>query len=103
MKRPVRLLPEAKAEFDEAADWYEGQRGGLGLRFVGQIRAVLRRIARNPKLHAAVYKDVRKAVVARFPYVVLYREEDRSVVVIAVFHASRNPGVWKSRARKRKM
>ena len=59
---------------------------------------MLRRIAANPKLHMAVYKDVRKAVVARFPYVVLYRQEPGFVLVIAVFHASRNPNIWKSRA-----
>jgi toxin ParE1/3/4 len=45
-----------------------------------------------------VYKDVRKAVVNRFPYVVLYREEPGALVVIAVFHAARDPNVWKSRA-----
>ena len=30
MSLPIRLLPEAKAEFDAAADWYELQRAGLG-------------------------------------------------------------------------
>jgi len=98
MSLPIRLLPEARAEFDAAANWYEQQRRGLGSRFISQLRAVLQRIAANPKLHMTVYKDVRKAVVARFPYVVLYREEQGLVLVIAVFHAGRDPNVWKSRA-----
>jgi hypothetical protein len=71
MSLPIRLLPEAKAEFDAAADWYEQQRTGLGVDFVTRVRAVLNRVAGNPQMHAAVYQDLRKAVVARFPYVVL--------------------------------
>ncbi len=97
MTLPPRLLPEARAEFDEAADWYESQKAGLGVDLVAKVGAVFKRIAVNPKLHAAVYNDVRKAVVARFPYVVLYREEAGVLIVISVFHTSRNPAVWKSR------
>ena len=90
MSLPVRLLPEAKAEFDAAADWYEQQRPGLGVDFIARVRVVLNRIGTHPRIHAAVYGDVRKAVVARFPYVVLYREEAAEVVVIAVFHTARS-------------
>jgi plasmid stabilization system protein ParE len=98
MSLPVRLLPEARAEFDDATDWYEQQRPGLGVDFVARVRAVLDQIAANPKLHAAVYGDVRKAVVSQFPYIVLYREDPGEVVVIAVFHTARDPSAWQSRA-----
>jgi toxin ParE1/3/4 len=98
MSLPLRLLPEAKAEFDAAADWYEQQRPGLGVDFIARVRDVLNRISANPRLHATVYGDVRKAVVARFPYVVIYREDAAEVVVIAVFHTARDPSIWQSRA-----
>lgn len=97
MNLPVRLLPEAKAEFDSAADWYEQQRAGLGIDFVARVREVLNRISANPQLHPIVYNDVRKAVGRRFPYVVLYREDAGEVVVIAVFHTARDPAIWQSR------
>ena len=58
MSLPIRLLPEAKFEFDAAADWYELQRAGLGVDFVARVRAVLNRIAANPQMYAAVYGDV---------------------------------------------
>lgn len=67
MSFPIRLLPEAKAEFDAAADWYEQQRAGLGMDFIARVREVLNRIAANPQLHATVYGDVPKAVVRHFP------------------------------------
>ena len=97
MSLPVRLLPDAKAEFDAAADWYEQRRPGLGADFIARVREVLTRIAANPGLHRKVYQDVRKTLVRKFPYVVIYREESAEVLVISVFHTSRNPAVWQSR------
>ncbi len=96
MSLPVRLLPEARDEFDAATDWYE-QQAGLGDEFVARVREVFRRVAVNPKLHAKVYKDVRKAVVAKFPYVVLYQEEPGEVLIVSVFHTARDPAVWQGR------
>jgi plasmid stabilization system protein ParE len=97
MSLPIRLLPEAKAEFDKAADWYDEQRAGLGVDLVAKVRETLKGIAANPRMHATVYQDVRKAVVVRFPYIVLYREEAGEVLVISVFHTSRDPSIWQAR------
>jgi toxin ParE1/3/4 len=98
MSLPIRLLPEARAEFGDAADWYDRQRAGLGVDFVTRVRGVLERIADDPQRHAAVYGDVRKAAVPRFPYIVLYREEPGEVIVISIFHTARDPSAWQSRA-----
>jgi toxin ParE1/3/4 len=97
MNLPLRFLPEAKDEFDAAADWYEQRQTGLGVDFVARVREVLNRISANPQIAATVYQDARKVVVTRFPYVVLYREEAGEVLVISVFHTSRDPAVWQSR------
>jgi toxin ParE1/3/4 len=96
MTYPIRLLPEAIDEFDAAAEWYEQKRAGLGIDFVARVREVFQRIAKNPRMHGVVYLDVRKAVVKRFPYVVLYRQDQKEILVIAVFHCSRNPAIWHS-------
>jgi plasmid stabilization system protein ParE len=97
MSLPIRYLPEAKDEYDQAADWYEQKQAGLGIDFIAKVREVLKRIAANPRLHGVVYQDVRKAFVPRFPYVVLYQEEAGEVVVVAVHHTSRDPSSWQSR------
>ncbi len=98
MRLPVRLLPEARVEFDEATDWYEQRRPGLGATFVARVHEVFDHIVANPRRHAVVYLDVRKTLVPKFPYVILYHEEPGEVVVISVFHTSRDPSIWKSRA-----
>jgi len=59
MNLPIRLLPEARAEFDAAADWYEQRRTGLGLEFIGRVREAFQRITDHPEMKAAIYKDVR--------------------------------------------
>ena len=97
MSLSVRFLPEAQAEFDSAVDWYKDRGADLAKDFVARIRAVVKRISTTPKMHAAVHGAVRKAVVSRFPYVVLYREDGVELIVIAVFHTSRDPAEWQSR------
>lgn len=98
MNLPVVLRDEALAEFDEAFDHYEGLRAGLGVDFVTRVQRVFDRIAANPRMHAEVFADIRKAVVTRFPYSVFYRADAARVEVIAVFHQKRNPAIWQGRA-----
>jgi len=95
---PVVLRDAAQAEFDEAFDFYDGRRAGYGVKFANQVQKVFDRISANPDLHPPIFADIRKAVVSRFPYFVYYRAEMGRIEVIAVFHASRDPSVWKGRA-----
>ena len=51
MSLPVVLRRQARAEFDEAFDWYEEQRAGLGIEFAARVQAAFDRIsarARHP-------------------------------------------------------
>lgn len=59
MSLPIHFVPEARAEFDVAVDWYEAQRIGLGGEFITRVRTVLDRIADNPRLHEIAAGDVR--------------------------------------------
>ncbi len=97
MSLPVVLRDEAQIEFDEAFDYYEGQRAGLGIDFVVRVQQVFDRISANPLLHAVVLGDVRKAVVTRFPYCVFYRPHADRVEILAVFQTSRDPAIWQWR------
>lgn len=63
MSLPVVLRAEAQTDFDEAFDWYEAQRPGLGTDFATEVQKVFDRVSANPFLHGVVVQDVRKAVV----------------------------------------
>ncbi len=98
MSLPVVFRRAARAEFDDAADWYEQRRAGLGVAFAAAVQRVLDRIAAQPDFYAQVYQDVQEALVSGYPYCIYYREEPGQVVVLAVFHTSRDPSIWQGHA-----
>ncbi|WP_354085061.1 type II toxin-antitoxin system RelE/ParE family toxin [Bradyrhizobium sp. S3.3.6] len=62
------------------------------------MRTALMRIAENPKQFPPALKNTRRALLRRFPYILVFRETHDAVYVIAVFHTSRDPLVWKQRS-----
>lgn len=93
------ILPLAKEDIREAAKWYNKKSQGLGKRFTAEIREKVRFIKQNPIASNIRYDNVRAAVLNIFPYMVHYTvdEANKTVVVSAVFHTSRNPELWKTR------
>jgi toxin ParE1/3/4 len=87
----------ARAEFDEAADYYERQSVGLGDRFIGQIEATVARALLNPLMPRCSYRECRKLKADKFPYVVIYRIKESRLEILSVMHTSRHPDYWKSR------
>jgi toxin ParE1/3/4 len=98
MSLRIILRAEAEAEFDEAFDFYEARRAGLGPEFMAAVQKVLDTIAVSPRIHAIVFNDVRKGIVRGFPFCIFYRVLTDSIDVLAVFHTSRNPKLWQRRA-----
>jgi toxin ParE1/3/4 len=98
MKLPVVFRQAARAEFDDAADWYEQRRAGLGASFTSAVQQVLSQISGQPELYPRVYRDIREALVSGYPYCIYYREEPGQVVVLSVFHTARDPRNWQGRA-----
>jgi plasmid stabilization system protein ParE len=95
--RSLILRKQARREFDEATDWYEQRRAGLGSSFVRSVETVLREIRKHPARYPWAFRDIREALVPGFPYCVYYREDPAGIVVLSVFHTSRNPAIWQSR------
>ena len=94
----VILVPEARAETLEIFRWYEKQRRGLGVVFRDRLKDAIRRIREAPLAHAPQYRDIRRALVDRFPYAVYYRIMPTAIVVIGVIHGHRHPREWMRRA-----
>lgn len=89
--------PEAESDIAEAYRWYEGRDLGLGTEFIRAVDACLHQIQRHPTLYPVTHKYVRQGVARRFPYSVLYFVSEEIVYVLAVFHSSRDPEIWKDR------
>lgn len=98
MTLAVVFRPAARAEFDDAALWYDERQAGLGAQFVGEIERAIDLAAKHPDRHPIMHKAVRCVRVRRFPYSVFYLAEAERIVVLAVFHARRDPVAWQERA-----
>jgi plasmid stabilization system protein ParE len=97
MTYPLIVAPEAETELVRARDWYEEQQPGLGREFLSCVDEALQRIERTPRGFAENYKHVRQTLVRRFPYIICYIFDGKSVNVLAVFHGHRDPNEWKRR------
>jgi plasmid stabilization system protein ParE len=93
----VILEPEAEQDITDAYDWYEEQRAGLGERFLASVAESLEQIARAPRAHPIVERNVRRMLLRTFPYSVLYRDSGDTLFVVACFHGKRDPAVWRRR------
>ena len=94
----VVMRPVAEAEISEAFRWYEDKSGGLGSEFMRALDAAISSVQRNPTAYAVVHKQMRRALLRRFPYGVIYLFRDNTVIVLGCFHASRNPKQWRTRS-----
>jgi plasmid stabilization system protein ParE len=98
MSLPITFHRAASAEFIEASTWYESKRFGLALEFMAEIDSCVSLASERPLQFAVVREDIRRVVANRFPYSVYFRAEEHRIVVLAVFHGSRDPAIWQARA-----
>lgn len=98
MSLAVTFRRAARSEFVEAAARYETQHPGLGVAFIAEIERCIALAAAQPQSYAVVHDNTRRVTARRFPFSVYFRSEARRIVVLAVFHSSRDPAVWQNRA-----
>jgi toxin ParE1/3/4 len=97
LTRAVLFMPAARLDLIDAQDWYERQLPGLGAKFRDEIDAQIERIANQPTRFPVLLRDVRRAKVQRFPYGLFFRVMPEAIFIIACFHSSRDPLIWKNR------
>lgn len=90
----VIFAPEAQSEFDDARRYYNRQIKGLGDEFREEIRKGLVRIQTWPLSCPVEQGDIRRLVLSRFPYKMLYALESDHLYVLAVAHQHRDPSYW---------
>jgi len=89
--------PEAELELHEAIDYYEDCERGLGYDFSIQVLGTVQNIANYPTAWPVIEEGVRRCLVNRFPYGVVYSIEQDEIFILAVMHLHRHPDYWKNR------
>ena len=75
----------------DAATAYEATRPGLGRAFLDEVRGVRFRIEEFPEGCPEVYAGLRRALVHRFPYGVIYRVTAEAIQILAVLPTRADP------------
>ena len=89
--------PEAEAEFNKAIDYYEEIESGLGFDFAIEVHSAIQRSVTFQKAWTVIDGEIRRSLVRRFPFGILYSIEKEAIFVVAVMHLHRVPGYWKHR------
>jgi plasmid stabilization system protein ParE len=90
----TRLLLPAEQEMFDAARYYESRATGLGQDFLHKVETVLQDLVHSPERWPIMEDDIRRKLIRRFPYSLIYRIELAEVVVLAVMHQKRHPSYW---------
>lgn len=95
----VRYEDAADEELIDEVARYELRHDGLGRELLTAVRDAVRLIAENPAAwQASEYgRDVRRFVMDRFPFTIVYTELANEILILAIAHTSREPGYWRTR------
>ena len=97
MNYNIIIRPEAENDLKEAFLWYETNREGLGYDFLLHFNAGVNFLERNANIFKTEYKGIRKYLIKRFPYKIIYLMKNEIVIIVAVIHVKRNPGLLRKR------
>ena len=87
----ARFSERANKETTDAAVWYEERSKGLGNEFLNEVQKVVDVIEKHPKRYRNTKDYYREALVKRFPYIIIYYFTPGILIIVSVFHASRDP------------
>ena len=90
-------IEEAEQEFVESVTYYESRETGLGLRFRGEVAAVVDWILRFPEVPRLRRRGYRRVNLRAFPHYVAYILRGDTIWVVAIAHGHRRPEFWMDR------
>lgn len=91
--------PEAEKEFFVVIEHYEDCKVGLGYDFSIEVYKSIERIVSFPEAWPPLKSCIRRCLVNRFPYGIIYSIEKNSIFILAIMCLHRKPGYWKNRRR----
>ncbi len=87
----------AERELHDATRYYELESPRLGRSFLNEIERCLRAIVEHPEAGRILLGSVRRRLLWRFPYALLYKITPDSIRILAVMNLKRRPTYWVGR------
>ena len=104
MTKPVIVAEAALRELERGARWYDQQREGLGDELLDNVNAIFEQLPSGTLYTRPVpgmpNPHVRRVLVERYPYAVIFAETDVAIHVVAIAHLKRRPRYWQGRLRR---
>lgn len=95
--KSYRYLSPAAREMIEASQFYELRSNGLGVDFLDDVQRLVHILRSEPLFGKRIEGGLRKAVLHRFPFSIIYSPESAEILIVAVAHQRRRPRYWRSR------
>ncbi len=96
----LKIRPLAFFDLDEAVKWYNYQKPGLGNVFLMEVNTSIEKLKNNPFTFRIIYDPVRRMVLKKFPYKILYIIENKEIIIIGIVHQKRSNRFLKRRYKK---
>jgi plasmid stabilization system protein ParE len=87
----------AQGDFRGAYDWYFERNPEAAARFTQETEAALADISENPLMWPSYIEGTRRCVLRRYPFSIVYRVKESSILIVAFAHGRRRPGYWRNR------
>ena len=87
----------ARRELNEAAQFYNSESPGLGSAFLDEVERCTKAIVNYPEAGSLIIGSVRRRLVLRFPYAILYTIKQDGLRMLAVMNLKRRPMYWVGR------
>lgn len=83
-----------------AVAYYDSEFPELGQDLAHEARRLCSLIAESPLAGQEVRPGIRRRLLRRFPYAILYAQDSSGILVIAVSHQRRRPDFWRRRVQR---
>jgi len=94
LKKPLKYHPAAGREIKAAHAWYLRQSLQAADGFYEELLPALDRVHQQPRLYTPHIYGTQRLVLSRYPFLIIYRELQEEIQIIAVAHAKRRPDYW---------
>jgi plasmid stabilization system protein ParE len=96
--RPLEIHPDAFEEFKSAVVWYKERSKSAAIGFAAEVDRALELVSESPERWPSDEQGVRRFVLNRFPFAIVYRMTKSTIQIVAIAHGHRLPAYWKSRS-----
>lgn len=92
--KAVQFSHAAVREAAQAFTWYLARSDAAAQNFATQLQKSLNEVGERPTSFPVYLAGTRRALLNKYPYLIVFRETQDQIQIIAIAHGHRKPGYW---------